>query len=190
MATTHDSAEAVKNKPKALEALDSIERQESQSALEGMQVVQATAGEVQGEVADIMGGMEKPSETIGETGEKRDIGTRGGAVASDDDDDDDQQVTIAGVGQVKFPPQPLMVKKVVKAIRKEIKVEMKHAAKLEKKLATGNAKDYNESIAKIRSLKSNLKSALNATVDFLKELYVRFVVNPKNHRSAGVKQAS
>jgi len=181
MATPQNTAEAQEKSPKAVEALHSINRQEHQEFQEGMRVVQEAADSTQKEVVDLM---KKKSEKIGETGERKYIGTGKGTKS---DDDKDQSTIATQIKKVIFPPQGKMVSKVVTAIRTEIKEEMKRAAHLEKKLATGGAKEYNESIARIRSLKSVLQSALNATMDFLKDLYVRYVVDGKRDQQE-VKQ--
>src|SRR5690606_27284631 len=138
MADRSSSTEATQKRPSIL---DSFNESLEKSGAEGMQAIQEAAGEVQGEEANVKGGMEKPSEKIaeriGEKGEKRDFGS-GGAITSDDDD---QAVIITPTGKVVFPPKQIMVNKVVSVIRREIKTEMKKAAQLEKKLVTGNAKD-------------------------------------------------
>lgn len=124
-------------------------------------------------VAEVLAGMEKPSEKPaerqGERGSQGDLKTGKGGRAQAA-----VQAIKAAIPQYLFPSEELMVKQIRVAIEEQIKHEWRVARSLEKRLDHGGAEAYNASIAKIRKLKDLLASLLTSTVDFLKNLYIRY----------------
>lgn len=125
----------------------------------------------QNEVADVIGiDSEKVKENIsernGESGQKGDL--KSSSQKSDDD------LLNYALEDYKFPKDEILIKKIRFAIESQIKVELKKAKKLKSNLHLGNASEYNESIAKIRKLRQVLQSLLSGTMDFVKNLYVKY----------------
>lgn len=172
--STNNNPEAPIKKPSLTESVDSLisKKQLEKSAELNATLQQSTEG-IQGEVADLMAGSEKPKEKIsekkGESGEKGDIKASSGG-------EDDGQVSqiISNLSTYNFPSEEVMIKKVRTAINSQIKMEMKKAAKLKKNLATGSAEEYNSSIARIRKLKGILSNLFSQTVDLVKNLYSKY----------------
>ncbi|MBN2087576.1 hypothetical protein JW758_04465 [Candidatus Peregrinibacteria bacterium] len=170
----NSNPETAPKKPTALESVDSfIGKQKERQRSEGEKAVQQSAEGVKGEVADVMGVVDKPKEVIserkGESGEGGDI--KGGGKKRDDDD---AQQIASQLRNITLPTEEVMIKMVRTAIQIQIKHEMKKAKKLEKNLATGSAQEYNTTIAKIRSLKEVLSSLLHATYSFVKGVYSKY----------------
>ena len=119
----------------------------------------------QGEVAEVMGGMEKPSEKIAEKtekkGENKGSGTTSGTIG-----DDDTKVGGFSVKQYIFPSDEVMIRKIRTAINAQIKVELKKAQQYQGQLGTGGAAKYNIAIAKIRALKHILSFLFSSAADF------------------------
>lgn len=165
--------EAPVKKPTATESVDSLigKKTAEREAKVASGAAEKIAG-TQAEVAEVIGGMEKPSEKPsekkGESGGKGDLKGGGGG---------DQGQAGAVQFQLKdyrFPPQEVMVKKIRKAIVRQIEKELKNAKRLQSKITAGGAADYNTAIARIRKLKDTLASLFTATVDFLKNLYMKY----------------
>lgn len=130
---------------------------------------------VQEGVAEVIGGMEKPSEKIserqGESGQKGDLPAQTNGTTKSDNESAKVEFTIK---DYTFPSEEIMVKKIRTAIATQIKEEWKKATQSQKNLAKGSSASYNESIAKIRELKTMMNSLLTNTVTFMKELYVKY----------------
>ncbi len=168
MADPLKSAEAEKKKPDGLGSVDALIRsKEAERGREGAQVVHEAAADVQNEIAELVGGA--ISEKAREQKEPRDFGGQGAAAQGI------QSAAAAGASSSALPEQGVMVELVVKAIRKEIDSEMTRAALLYKKLETGGAHEFTQSIARVRSLKETLSSLVDATIDIIKDLYRRYV---------------
>ena len=73
-----------------------------------------------------------------------------------------------------FPDEEIMVKKIRTAVQIQIKQELRRSRRLEKNLANGSADEYNQSIARIRTLKEILASLIYSTVDALKGMYGKY----------------
>ena len=167
---TNQNPEAEPKKPTVTESVDGlISKKKSERAAEGEAAVQQSAEGIKGEVADVIGGAEKPKEVVsekkGESGQKGDL--KGGGQK---DDDEDRQIA-AHIQGITLPTEEIMIKKVRTAIKVQIKHEMKKAKKLEKNLVTGSAQEYNTTIARIRSLKEVLSSLMHANFAFVKVVY-------------------
>lgn len=170
---TNNNPELEQKKPTVTESVDSlISKKKAEKSAESAAIVQQSAEGVKGEVADVMGGVDKPKEVIserkGESGEQGDL--KGGGQKSDDDT---QQIT-SQLKNITLPTEEVMIKKVRIAIKIQIKHEMKKAKRLEKNLASGSAQEYNKTIAKIRSLKEVLTSLFHATYSFVKNVYAKY----------------
>lgn len=174
MANPNQNKEAPKREVTVEKSVQSlIDRKKAEKAEDAkLQVSEGLSGTKEG-VAEVMAGVEKPSEKIserkGESGEKGDISAGG----SSGGDDDAVQIR-AGIQDYDFPRQEVMVKKIRTAINAQIKFEMKKAIKLQKNLNSGSAADYNKSIARIRELKKMLSGLFSATKDFLRTAYVKY----------------
>lgn len=170
---TNHNPEAEPKKPTVTESVDGlISKKKAEKASEGANVVQQSAEGIKGEVADVMGGVDKPKEVIsekkGESGEQGDL--KGGGQKGDDDS---QQIA-AKIQGITLPTEEIMIKKVRTAIKVQIKYEMKKAKKLEKNLASGSAQEYNTTVARIRTLKEILSSLFHATYSFIKNVYSKY----------------
>jgi len=184
MNSQNTNPEALPKQTTALESVDNlISKKKSEKQSEGASRVQEHAEGVQGEVIDVIGGVEassdKISEVKGETGEKGDI-TTGGQQSSDDGDA--TQIK-QGLQSAKIPTETVMIKKIRTAITLQIKDELKRAAKLKGSVATGGAEDYNKSIARIRKLKIVLSSMFTNTFEFVKGLYFKYFTPDGKRRS-------
>jgi hypothetical protein len=166
--------EAVR-KPSVTESVQSLidrKRQEKESKVSA-DVSRKMAGTQEG-VADVLAGMEKPSETIserqGEGAGQGDLkaGKRGGSNGQAA-----QQIR-SGLKDYVFPSEEVMVKQIRSAVEDQIRLEWRRARGLEGKIDQGGAQAYNSSIARIRKLGDLLESLLASTVDFLKNLYVKY----------------
>jgi len=178
-----ESKDAAPVKPTLSSSVDSfISKKKEERGVEGARQVQQASDEVQGEVADVMGGMEKPSDDISERKESKsdgDIKARGDGGGKGDDDGTGTTVTIKAL-----PPEAIMVRKVRTAVRLQIKMEWKKAQRLKKNLTRGGAQDYNASIARIRGLKEVLSSLFSATFEYVKNLYLKYFQPDGRRRSA------
>jgi hypothetical protein len=155
----------------SVQTLIDRKKHEKESAV-SHEVSRKMAGTQEG-VAEVLAGMEKPSEKIserqGERGDQRDIkggkGAAGGQAA--------QQIR-AGLQDYVFPSEEVMIKHIRGVIEDQIRTEWRRAIGLQKKLDHGGAEAYNSSIAKIRKFKDLLESLFSSTVDFLKNLYIKY----------------
>ncbi len=177
MVGTDQNSEALKKKQSASESVDNlISQKESQRGAEGMNQVMQQAEGVQTEVADLMAGVDKPSDKISErkegTGERRDIG--GGSGSGSTQDDGQATQIRSNLRRRALPSQEIMIKKIRSAINSQIESELKVVKKLEKNLATGGADEYNQRVAKIRHLKQMLKSLLGSTLEAVKGVYFKY----------------
>lgn len=175
MPLTDQNNEALKKKQSVTESVDNlISQKESQRGAESMNQVMQHAEGVQTEVADLMAGVDKPSDKISErkegTGERRDIG--GGSKGQSDDGQATQ--IRSNLRRKPLPSQEIMIKKIRSAINSQIELELKVVKKLEKNLANGDADEYNERVAKIRKLKEVLKSLLGSTFEVVKGVYFKY----------------
>lgn len=171
---TPNQHKEVHQKPSVKEDVDSlIKKKKIEKESEGsIAVTEGMAGTQEG-VAEVMAGVDRPpkegvSERKGESGEKGDIT---GAATSGDDD---ATMIRAQLLDYDFPSQEIMVRKIRTAINAQIKVEWKNALSFKGGLVTGQAADYNRSIARIRSLTQVLSSLFTATVDMMKGMYVKY----------------
>lgn len=176
MALHTDKPEAPKKAPSASESVDGlIKKKQNEKQAEVSAGLEAKKAGIHEAVDEVMGGMEKPSEKIserkGESGEKGDI--KGGGQTSGNDDGQSQTINVS-IKDYHFPSEEIMVKKIRTAITAQIKHEWKKAKKSSKKLGTGGSSEYNESIAKIRKLKTMLSSIFTSTVNLMKEMYVKY----------------
>lgn len=174
MNSQNTNPEALKMKPTTAESVDSlIAKKRAEKDIKASSEVQQHAEGIQGEVIDVIGGAEKPSDRVsevkGETGEKGDISTGGQQISSDDVDEIKQNLK-----PVVLPTEEVMIKKIRTAITSQIKDELKRAAKLKGSITTGGAEDYNKSIARIRKLKEVLSLILTSTFDFIKGIYLKY----------------
>lgn len=173
MANPNQTSEAPAKKLSVTESVEGlIQRKKHERDVQvGREVDQKMAGTQEG-VAEVMAGVEKPKERVserkGETGEKGDI--RGGQIG---DDDQAQQIRTQ-LKDYHFPPTEVMVRAVRGAIQADIHRNWKLAKKYQKKLHSGGTSDYNEAVAKVRTLKELMYSLYTATVDFMKKLYMRY----------------
>jgi len=170
-------------KPSVESSVESlIARKKAERAEEGAREVQRGAEATQGEVAEVMAGVDKPKEKVsekkGESGEKGDLKTGMGKAQKDEG-----SVTLSPMAAYRFLSEEIMVKKVRSAISAQIRTELKRAHKLAKNLESGSAQEYNASIARIRTLKEVLQSLLTATFEAIKNLYVKYFM-PDGHRKS------
>jgi hypothetical protein len=182
MNQTNHHPEAAPKAPTLNESVDSlIAKKKAERAREGENAVRQSAENIQGEVADLMSGVEAPSDKISERNSEnkgdRDIKSGGGSSG----DDDGASTIMQGIAQYVFPNEDVMIKKVRTAIQAQIRREEKRAKKLEKNLTVGGAQEYNSAIARIRKLKESLSSLVTATMHALKEIYVKYFT-PKGFR--------
>ncbi len=174
MAYKNDKSEVAHKKPTTTESVDNLIRKkqvEQQS-----DVSESTSGKmagVQEEVSEIITGVEKPSEKVskkaGEKGKKARIRKK-----SVQDDDDDIQAISAGLKDYHFPSEVVMVQRIRTALKLQIKLEWSKATKLQGNLGSGGADGYNKAVAKVRALKQVLFTLYNATVGYLKNVYVKY----------------
>jgi len=149
-----------------------IIKKKAEKQVEGTAEVSQSAEGVQTEVADLMGGVEKPKETIserkGESGEKGDI--KGGGQVQDDE----QAQQAQQIQDSQLPSEEVMVKKVRSAINSQIAHEWKQAKKLSGQILTGGAQEYGATISRIRNLKEVLASLFTSTFSYVKDLYFKY----------------
>jgi hypothetical protein len=161
-------------KPVQVETVEKlISRKKSEKEAEGRAAVMQSAEGVQGEVADVMAGVEAPKEGVsekkGESGEKGDITGGGQQQAAAQD-----MAAIAFAARRSLPTEEIMVKKIRTAINAQIALELKKAKKLQKNLAMGSAQEYTTTISRIRRLQETLKSMLTSTYEAIKDLYFKY----------------
>lgn len=174
MAHQNNHPEANHKQPTITESVDDlIHKKQAEKESEVSSSAKEKMADIQGEVAEVMGGVEKPSEKIserkGESGEKGDL--KGGIKG---DDDDQVQAISYSIKDYTFPSEEVMVRKIRSAITAQIKLEWKKAKKASSQLGTGESASYNEAIARIRKLKLTLSSLFHSTVQFLKQMYVDY----------------
>ena len=173
----------IQKEPTVSESVESlIARKKAEKAEEGAKEVQRGAEATQGEVAEVMAGVEKPKEKVserkGESGEQGDLKTSAQKSVGDE-----KKGIMPQIASYVFPGEEIMVRKVRSAIGAQIKIELKRAAKLEKHLDSGSAQEYNATIARIRKLKEVLSSLLTATFEVVKNLYIKYFT-PGGHRKS------
>ncbi|QQR83905.1 hypothetical protein IPJ72_01725 [Candidatus Peregrinibacteria bacterium] len=155
------SKEAVKG------MLDQVDQQQAQTD------ISTNMGAVKEGVSELLAGAEKPSEGVserkGESGEKGDV-----KASSAQGSDAGATAHAVPLKQYTFPSDIVMVHKIRSAINDQIKEEWKNAKRLQKNMLKGGASDYNASIARIRHLKEALSTLFSATMDFLKQAYVKY----------------
>jgi len=161
-------------KPVQVETVEKlISRKKSEKEAEGRAAVLQSAEGVQGEVADVMAGVEAPKEGVsekkGESGEKGDIKGGGGQQAQAQDPAFD-----AFAARRSLPTEEIMIKKIRTAISIQIKQELKKAIKLQKNLNMGSAQEYNMTISRIRRLQETLRSLFNNTYEAIKTMYFKY----------------
>ena len=174
MNSQNTNPEALKKQPTTAESVDNlIAKKRAEKDVKASSEVQQHTEGVQGEVIDVIGGAEKPSDRVsevkGETGEKGDISTGGQQTSGNDTNEIKQNLK-----PVVLPTEEVMIKKIRTAITLQIKDELKRAAKLKGSIATGGAEDYNKSIARIRKLKEVLSLIFTSTFDFVKSVYLKY----------------
>jgi len=184
VASTSENNEVTSENQAPTERVDElIKKKDTERHDEGMKQVLQQAEGVQGEVADVMAGMEAPSERVSERNredKKGDLKTGSGQQS-----DDDQLVQIkTGLKRKSLPRKEVMIKKIRTAINLQIKHEMKKAAKLKKNITVGSAQEYNASIARIRTLKQVLKSLFNATIDKITAFYFNYFSRDGRRKAA------
>ena len=190
MASSPNSPENIPKKPTISESVDGlIQKKKSESSAEGFREVQQSAEGVQSEVADVMGGVDKPSERVseraGESGEKGDI--KGGGQTSGDDG---QPADFTfDPRDAQLPNEEVMIRKVRTAINSQIAEEWKKAQKLTGQLATGGAQEYNSIIARIRHLKETLASLFTSTFGAIKDMYLKYFTHDGKRRKIDDIQA-
>ena len=168
----NQNPEKIQKKPNITESVENlIAKKKAERASTGAAEVKEKAVGVQSEVAEVMAGVEKPKEKVsereGESGEKGDIKAgKAGAGAA--------QYISPAAQTFALPGEERMIKKIRIAIRHQIKLEQKKAKRLQKNLTTGSAQEYNQTIARIRTLKEILASLFTATYDFIKGVYLKY----------------
>jgi len=176
MNSQNTNPEALKMKPSTAESVDNlIAKKRAEKEMKGASEVKQHAEGIQGEVIDVIGGVEKPSDKIsevkGETGEKGDISSGGQQSSSDDAVQIKQDLQ-----SIVLPTEEVMIKKIRTAITIQIKDELKRAVKFKGSISTGGAEDYNNSIARIRKLKEVLALLFTNTFEFVKGLYFKYFI--------------
>lgn len=149
-----------------------LQNKADRAPTQGPNVAQPVADAIQGEVADVMAGVEvkKPSEKAGERArEQKKTKQTGSAIAQDDQ----QGIAGGAFKQVRLPSTEVMIKRIRIKIQADIQAELKQAAHLTRKLKQGSAQSYNAKIARVRKLKHVLHQLLTAAQDFIKDLYLR-----------------
>ena len=163
------------HKPSVTESVQSLidRKQHEKESRTSSEVSQKMAGTQEG-VADVLAGMEKPSEKFserkGEGGQQGDLKTGKAGVVTGQTA---QQIRDE-LKDYHFPKEEIMVREIRAAIEGQIDMEWKRAQKLQKKLDQGGAEAYNASIARIRKLKDLLSMLFDSTVDYLKSLYTHY----------------
>ncbi len=174
MESNHEKKIEAKKNLSGKEGVDSfIKQKKTERDTQGREAVMQNAQAFQNEVADVMGGVEAPSEGIsekkGESGERHDITS-----SKKGNQDPKTQARQAFKARRALPSEAIMIKKIRIAIASQIKEEIKKAKGFQKNLTTGSAQDYNDSIAKIRRLQEVLYSLISGAVDKIKAIYFRF----------------
>jgi hypothetical protein len=169
--TGNQNPEKVQKKPNITESVENlIAKKKAERAFTGAAEVKEKTVGVQSEVAEVMAGVEKPKEKVserkGESGEQGDIKASKGAATA--------QYISPTAQPFALPGEERMIKKIRIAIRHQIKLEQKKAKRLQKNLTTGGAQEYNQTIARIRTLKEILASLFTATYDFIKGVYLKY----------------
>jgi hypothetical protein len=162
-------------KPSVTESVQSlIDRKKTEKESKVSADVSAKMAGTQEGVADVLAGMEKPSEQVserkGEGGQQGDLKKR---KAGAQGDQAAQQIR-ANLQDYDFPTEEVMVKHIRSAIKGQIDMEWRQALRLQGKIDQGGAQAYNSSIARIRKLKDLLASLFSSPIEFLKNLYVKY----------------
>ena len=176
----------IDNQSKAETLKDSVDRvlqNTDKASAQPSDAVTPVAQAVQGEVADVMAGVEvkKPSEKVGERGREKKPAASGFTPITGDGSTTQAQHDLK---PVHLPTTEVMIKRIRQKIQADIKAELKQATQLTGKLKRGSAQAYNVRIAKVRKLKHMLHQLLTAAQDFIKDLYLRlFHANgkPREH---------
>lgn len=173
MPDKNQNTEAEQKKPSAHDSVESfIEKKKAEKETEVGEAVSQKMSGVGEEVAEVIGGAEKPKEKVSKrAGEKGEGKMPAGQAASDDDQA--QQIQ-ANLKDYKFPSEEIMVKKIRTAVQAQIKLEWQKAKKFEGSLTSGGSDGFNKSISRVRSLKQVLASLFTATVGFVKNLYAKY----------------
>ncbi|MBU1018007.1 hypothetical protein KKA33_03185 [Patescibacteria group bacterium] len=174
MANPNQKKESAPKKPSAHQSVESfIDKKKAEKQAEAGEAVSEKMADTQGEVAEVIGGVDKPKEKVSKkAGEKGEGKMPAGKAASDDDQA--AQAISADLKDYKFPSEEMMVKKIRTAIQAQIKLEWKRAKKFQGSLDSGGADGYNKSISRIRSLKQALSALFMSAAGFLKNLYVKY----------------
>ncbi len=162
-------------KPSVTESVQSlIDRKKSESESRVSADVSSKMAGTQEGVADVLAGMEKPSERISERkGEGGQQGDLKKGKAGTQADQGTRQIR-ASLQDYDFPTEEVMVKHIRSVIKDQIDIEWKQAIRLQGRLDQGGAEAYNSSIARIRKLKDLLASLFSSPIEFLKNLYVKY----------------
>jgi len=173
MPAKNQHPEAGKKQPSAHESVESfLDKKRAEKQAEVGEQVSEKMTDTQGEVAEVIGGAEKPKEKVSKkAGEKGEGKMPAGKTVSDDQV---VQAISADLKDYQFPSEEVMVKKIRTAIQAQIKLEWKRAKKFQGRLDSGGADGYNRSIANIRGLKQALASLFTSAAGFLKNLYVKY----------------
>ncbi|MBI5412004.1 hypothetical protein HZA43_02390 [Candidatus Peregrinibacteria bacterium] len=134
-------------------------------------VAQGVTEGVQGEVAEVLAGVEGPkeeaSEKAGERGnERKPVGQSAGVGSQ-------QAAMLQDLRNQSLPRPEVMITRIRMKIQADIQHELKNAHRLIGSLNHGSAHEYTTVIARIRKLQHLLRQLLVATVDFIKDLYLR-----------------
>lgn len=166
-----DTADKMKEAPSTKESLGRVLEQKGTS--EKSNVAKPVTEAVQGEVADVMAGMEGPKEKVSEKAKER--GSENKATTAGAKGDDGKQAALLQQLKTQALPDPeVMIERIRVKIKGQIVQEIKKANRLIGKLDQGSAQEYNNSIARIRQLSHTLYQLLTATYDLIKDLYLRF----------------
>jgi len=135
-------------------------------------------------VAEVLAGVEKPSEQVSKA-----VGERGAQGQLKKGGVSDQGAKVqgirAGLQDYTFPSEEVMVKHIREAIEDQIRLEWRRALSFEKRIGRGGAEAYNTSIAKIRKLKDLISSLFTSTIDFLKNVYIKYFLPNGKRRKIG-----
>ncbi len=173
MPNPNQHPESEPKKPSARESVDSfIKQKKGEKETKVGEAVSGKMAGVEEEVAEVIGGVEKPKEKVSEKAGERGEGRPPAAQAAMGEEA--AQAISDELKDYQFPSQEMMVKKIRTAIQAQIKLEMKRAKKFQSRLDSGGADGYNKSIAKIRKLKQALALLFTSAAGFLKDLYVKY----------------
>jgi len=123
-----------------------------------------------------VGTIGKVSETLSETNDS-DLGSGGG---KGDDDDKKKKIKRKKIPRKEYllknaPAPKIMVKQIKKEIQKEINQLNKKAMRMIISPGSTNYAEMNNTVKKLRSLKSLLKTILKSSVEGIKTMWLKFV---------------